>query len=369
MRILILNWRCPMNPQAGGAEYLTYEIAKRLVAGGDTVEWFSAAFPGAKPEEDLDGVHVVRAGRQWTVHLHAFRRYFRRLHSRFDLVIDEVNTVPFFTPLWADVPVFLLIYQLARQVWWYESPFPISLMGFALEPAYLRIYRRVPAFTESRSTLGDLRRLGFSGPVTVVPVGVSPVADVTRANGEGPTFVYVGRLSRSKRVGDIIRAFEIFQRTNSGSRLWLLGDGPGRHVRGLRRLVGHLGLDGSVEFCGKVSAREKYKRMSAAHALLMASVREGWGLVVTEANSCGTPAVAYDVAGLRDSIRHEETGLLVAPTHQALAEGMVRIWRDRPLHRRLASQALTWSRTFSYERSTEVVRSTIANMVASGTIK
>src|ERR1700737_453667 len=180
-----------MNPQAGGAEYLTYEIAKRLVAGGDTVEGFSAAFPGAKTEEDLDGVHVVRAGRQWTVHLHAFRRYFRRLHSRFDLVIDEVNTVPFFTPLWADVPVFLLIYQLARQVWWYESPFPISLMGFALEPAYLRIYRRVPAFTESRSTLGDLRRLGFSGPVTVVPVGVSPVADVTRANGEGPTFVYV----------------------------------------------------------------------------------------------------------------------------------------------------------------------------------
>ena len=147
MRILILNWRCPKNPRAGGAEVLTYEVAKRLVAGGHEVEWFSASFPGAEPEEDLDGIRVIRAGRQWTVHLYAFRRYFRQLRPSFDLVIDEVNTVPFFTPLWADVPVFMLIYQLAREVWWYESHFPISLFGFVLEPFYLRLYKRIPVFT------------------------------------------------------------------------------------------------------------------------------------------------------------------------------------------------------------------------------
>src|SRR6202022_5190849 len=109
MRILLLNWRDPMHPRAGGAEVFTYEIAKRLVSGGDSVEWFSAAVPGAPTEEARDGIRFVRAGRQWTVHWHAFRRYHGKLRARFDVVIDQVNTIPFFTPVWADVPAFMQI--------------------------------------------------------------------------------------------------------------------------------------------------------------------------------------------------------------------------------------------------------------------
>src|SRR5438309_1221353 len=165
MRILILNWRCPKNPRSGGAELFTHEVAKRLVALGDEVEWFSASFRGASAEEDLDGVQIVRAGSQWTVHLHAFRRYRRRLKSRFDIVIDEVNTIPFFTPLWADVPVVMLIFQLAREVWWYESGFPVNALGFLAEAHYLRAYRNVPVITVSASTKGDLRSLGFRGEI------------------------------------------------------------------------------------------------------------------------------------------------------------------------------------------------------------
>ena len=339
------------------------------MAGGDQVEWFSAAFPGAKPEEDMDGVHLVRAGRQWTVHLHAFRRYFRRLGSTFDLVIDEVNTIPFFTPLWADIPVFMLIYQLARDVWWYESPFPISLLGFASEPFYLRLYRRVPVLTESKSTQIDLRRIGFSGPITVVPVGTDPVVTIGREKNGPPTFLYVGRLSPSKRVSDIIQAFAIFQRHVPEARLWLVGDGSSSHVHQLRNLVRRLRLDASVDFCGKVSPREKYDRMAEAYALLMASVREGWGLVVTEANACGTPAVVYDVPGLRDSVLNGQTGLVVEPSPKKLAAAMLMLAEDRTLYRRLAEEATRLSAEYSFEKSTEVMRNSITSIVRAGTLE
>src|SRR5438105_14229636 len=100
MRILILNWRCPCNPHAGGAEIVTYEIARRLVEQGCYVEWFASSFPGALNCEDLGGIRVVRGGRQWSVHLAAFRHYRGKLRGKFDAIVDQVNTVPFFTPLW-----------------------------------------------------------------------------------------------------------------------------------------------------------------------------------------------------------------------------------------------------------------------------
>lgn len=362
MRILILNWRCPRHPRAGGAEYLTHQIAKRLAASGHQVEWFSAGFPGANPDEWLDGIHIVRAGRQWTVHVRAFLRYFRRLRARFDVVIDEVNTIPFFTPLWADIPSSMLIYQLAREVWWYESPFPINLIGYLLEPLYLRIYKRTPILTESASTLEDLRRVGLRGAIAILPVAVDTPVRVRDAEYEETspsTFLYVGRLSPSKRVMDIIRAFHRFRITAVDARLQLIGSGPTSYVKNLRKLVHELNLDDAVDFCGAVSTAEKYERMSAAYALIMASVREGWGLVVTEANLCGTPAIGYDVPGLRDSIRHERTGLLVTPNFRALSAAMVRLWDDRALHKRLSREALSWSRSFSYERSADIVRTTL----------
>jgi glycosyltransferase involved in cell wall biosynthesis len=364
MRILILNWRCPKHPRAGGAEFLTHEVAKRLVAGGHEVEWFSAAFPGSEPEECLDGVHVVRGGRQWTVHLHAFRRYFRQLRPRFDVVIDEVNTIPFFTPLWADIPVVMLIYQLAREVWWYESPFPLSLLGFMLEPLYLRVYRRKPVFTESTSTLLDLQRVGLTGPITVLPVGIDDSAYVLRPKTLSPNFLYVGRLAPSKRVGHIIRGFDIFRRIVPHARLWLIGDGPSRHGRALRRLVMNLGLENSVDFLGRVSQVEKCERMAQAHALLMASVREGWGLVVTEANACGTPAIVYDVPGLRDAVIHEETGLVVLPAPDKLADGMLRLWTDSFLYQRLADNARASSKRFSLNETAATLSSGMAAVIS-----
>jgi len=326
------------------------------VRQGDSVEWFAAGFDGATPETTIDGIHVVRAGHQWSVHAQAFARYRGRLRDRFDVVIDEVNTMPFFTPLWAGIPSVLLMFQLAREVWWYESRFPINLFGYALEPWYLRSYRRTPAFTISPSTIDDLRGLGFRGPITLVPIGIETIAAPTAERAPIPTFLYVGRLAPSKRVHDLFEAFARFRTTEEPANLWLVGDGDPAYLRRLRRLAARLGIDHDVEFLGRLDPDAKHQRMAQAHALLVASVREGWGLVVTEAAACGTPSIVYDVPGLRDAVRHEVTGLVVPPTPADLAAAMRRIIQDGALAQRLGAAALELSKTFNYDRSAEVLR-------------
>jgi glycosyltransferase involved in cell wall biosynthesis len=363
LRILILNWRCPRNPRSGGAELFTFEFARRLVAMGDQVEWFSAEFDNALSEEDIDGVHIVRAGRQWTVHWHAFRRYLHNLRGRFDVVVDEVNTIPFFTPLWADVPRVMLIHQLAREVWWYETRFPISAIGYALEPFYLRFYSRTPVITLSGSTKNDLDRLGFRGPVHIVPVGVDarPVAVYPKAGL--PTCIYVGRISPSKRIDDILVAFATFFGVVGRAQLWLIGQGHPRYVRKLETMAQRLGIAGAVSFLGRLSVDERTQRLAEAHMILMTSVREGWGLVVNEANACGTPAVVYDVPGLRDSVRDGETGLVVAPNPRKLASAILRLWRDKNLYGRLSHQALASSRSTSFDTTAAAIRQQIGSLM------
>lgn len=363
MRILILNWRDPKNPRAGGAEVFTHEIAKRLVLGGDRVEWFSASFPGAPAEEEQDGVRVLRGGRQWSVHWQAFRRYRARLRAQFDVVIDEVNTVPFFTPLWADVPAVMLIYQLARQVWWYESPFPVNVLGFAMEPAYLRFYRQTRVLTLSSSTRANLLDFGFRGPITVMPPAIESGYLPPAVKEKIPTFLYVGRLAPSKRLDHILQAFRYFKDARGTGHLWVIGEGDRHASEKIRALATELGVEKDVLLLGRVSPDEKYSRMARAHALLMASVREGWGLSVTEANACGTPAVVYDVPGLRDAVRHEETGLVVQPSPRILADGMLRLLREDGLRSRLTTAAMRWSRSLSFEASTAVFREAIDTAV------
>jgi hypothetical protein len=86
----------------------------------------------------------------------------------------------------------MFIHQLAREVWWYESPFPINALGYISEPWYLRIYRKTPVLTVSKSTEGDLRRLDFSGPIEVIPEGLEPITATELAKETKPTFLYVG---------------------------------------------------------------------------------------------------------------------------------------------------------------------------------
>jgi glycosyltransferase involved in cell wall biosynthesis len=231
------------------------------------------------------------------------------------------------------------------------------------------LYSDQDVITVSASTRDDLRRLGFAGQITVIPEGVETISKLEVAKGIEPDFLFVGRLAPSKRVGDLIRAFAAFFKTINRGDLYLLGDGSSQYVERLRHLVGDCGLSTRVHFLGRLSTLEKHRAMARASALLMASVREGWGLVVTEANALGTPAIGYDVPGLRDSIKHLETGLLVNPSPDALAEAMLLIWLDAELRSRLSNSAAKWSSTFSFENTAAGFRDSLANTLAPARVR
>lgn len=312
MRILLFNWRDLAHPRAGGAEVYSYNLARHWVALGHEVTWFTSAVENRPSVEDIDGVTMVRRGGRVEVYRAARRFYEREGVGRFDIVLDVVNTRPFLCPTFVrDVPVAALIFQVCREVWFYEAPLPAALLGrYYLERHWLKVYRDVPVMTISESSRISLARYGLSD-VSVVPVGSDGVGSVRPEPKEAqPTVVFVGRLSANKRPSHALRAIEIARAQLPDMRAWVVGAGP--QADRLRRRHG-----AGATYFGRVPDAEKLRLMSRAHAIVATSVREGWGMTISEAAAVGTPAIAYDVPGLCDSVR-AAGGLLVPPTPRAL---------------------------------------------------
>jgi glycosyltransferase involved in cell wall biosynthesis/O-antigen/teichoic acid export membrane protein len=347
LRILFLNWRDIHNPDAGGAEVFTHEVARRWVKWGHEVSLLTSRFPGSHRVETVDGVRIRRIGRLRTGTFHLLvHRELARLQG-FDLVIDEINTLPFLTPLRRHglPPVIALIHQLAGEVWDTEIPRPLAALGRWIEPRLLRLYSDVPFVTVSESTEHDLHHLGLNS-ISVVPQGRDEPPDLNGIAKESvPTLLFVGRLSANKRPDHALQVFRRIRQELPEARLWVVGQGPLEQK--LRKT-----LPEGAEMLGYLPRRELYERMARAHCLLVCSVREGWGLVITEANSVGTPAVGYDVAGVRDAIQHEETGLL-SPAGSAtqMAIACLSLLSDSKRYEHLRVRAGTWAAQFSWDRT------------------
>jgi glycosyltransferase involved in cell wall biosynthesis len=247
--------------------------------------------------------------------------------------------------------VVALVHQLAGDVWDSEAPRPLAVVGKWLEPHALRLYRDVPVVTVSESTKDDLHRLGLLN-VSVVPNGRDEPPELNGLPKEPvPTFLFVGRLTANKRPDHAVEAFRLITKSLPEARLWIVGRGP------LEKEVSKTLPEGG-QMLGYLSRDELYRRMARAHCLLVPSVREGWGLVVIEANSVGTPAVGYDVPGIRDSIRDGRTGLLAnAGDTMALANQALSLVSDVDRFLLVRSQAIEWSKDFSW-------RSTASNLMA-----
>jgi glycosyltransferase involved in cell wall biosynthesis len=319
MRILICNWRDLAHPAAGGAEVYTEEVARRWVADGHEVTLFAAEVSGRPAEEVVHGVRIVRRGSRLGVYRAAREWYLAEGRGRFDLVVDEVNTKPFDCPRWVDdAPVVALVHQTCEEIWHHQMPWPVAVMGRrVLEPRWLARYAAVPALAVSPSTRDALRRFGVER-VTIVPEGLTLPADARPAPKETqPTVIHVGRLVSYKRVDHLVEAVRIARRTMPELQLWLAGGGP---LEAGLRAAAHPG----VQVLGHVSQAEKYRRMASAHALLMASVREGWGLVVAEAAAVGTRTIAYDTPGVRDAVEAAQ-GVLTPPDPEAMAAWLVEV--------------------------------------------
>ncbi len=351
MRFLIFNWRDIKNPKSGGAEVLTHQMAKRWAEKGHRIVIFSSFFKGAKREEVLDNVKIIRAGNSLSVYWQAYRYYKRFFKGKFDIIIDEINTIPFFTTLYVKEPLIAHINQLAKEVWFYESCLPLAMLGYLIEPLILKLYRSRPVITISRSTKEDLLRLGFKKErIFVIPMGIGfEPLEVLAEKEKEPTLIYVGRLKKSKRVHHIIKAFRLIKERIPFCKLWIVGNGDPRYKKGLYQMA--KGLD-NIEFFHNISDKDKLDLMKRAHAIIVTSVREGWGLIVTEANAMGTPAIGYKVAGLKDSIEEGVNGLFTEENNSyALSQTIIEFLKNKKLQTTISKSSLNSSKRYDWDKT------------------
>jgi glycosyltransferase involved in cell wall biosynthesis len=350
LRFLLLNWRDPRNPQAGGAEVHLQEVARRLAAEGFSCIQMSHAFPGAPAEEIVDGVRVIRRGGKFLFNFTVWRNLSRWCREYdVDVVLDDSNKIAFLAPWFCNRPVVLQLHHLFGRAIFRETAWPMALYVLFFEKLMPWCYRRTRVLTGSKSSRRELLAKGFQR-VDIAPEGVELARYVLPVPPErNPSLIlYVGRVKRYKGLDILLRSLALLLPGNPDVRLAIAGAGD--DVPRLRELAKKLGVESAVDFLGFVSETRKVELYHEARIVVNSSRKEGWGLTSIEANACGTPVVATDVPGLCDSVQDSETGFLVPfGDAGAFAAALTRLLEDPVLWQQLSENARRWAAAHSWE--------------------
>ena len=353
MKILAVNWQDLDNPHAGGAELHLFELMRRLVEKGHTIHLVCSGWPGAPARAVVQGVAVERHGGR-----HSFaalgRGAVKAALSReaWDLVLEDINKLPLYLAGMTRLPFCAMIPHLFGTTAFQEAPLLVAAVVALAERPIPRAYRRAGFHAISESTRDDLVARGVpAGRIRVIHPGVdcqsyTPASGLDRAHP--PTFLYVGRLKRYKGVEVALRGLALARRQRPD--LALDSAGSGDDAPRLTRLAEELGLTSAVRFHGFVTETRKRELFRSAWANLFPSPKEGWGLTVIEAAACGTPSLASDSPGLRDSVRDGITGYLVPHGDaEALAARMVQLAGHPDLVARLGGAARAHACAWSWD--------------------
>jgi glycosyltransferase involved in cell wall biosynthesis len=367
VKLLVVNWQDLANPHAGGAEVHLHELFGRLARRGHPVTLLCSGFAGAPPRDRVDDMEIHRVGGRHSFTL-AAAPYFRRhlAGQGFDLVVEDLNKIPLFTPAWSRLPVVLLVHHLFGATAFREASAPFAAATWLLERPIPWAYRGLPVEAVSESSRDDLVARGLRAEdIRVIHNGVDlgffhPAADEGRA--PEPEFLSVGRLKRYTRIDHALEALALL--AGRGVRARLVIAGRGDDEPRLRQRVQQLGLGGQVSFAGFVSEAEKRRLLRRAWATVQPSPKEGWGITNIEAAACGTPTLASDSPGLRESVVHDSTGLLYPHGDiAALATAMQRLAGDRSETERLGRGALAFAAGFTWERAAELTEAHLAEVL------
>ena len=330
------NWQDRENPNAGGAEEHLHQVFGRLVDRGHRVTLLCSGWPGAAPRAELDGIQVHRTGGRYTFNLAAPLYYERHLRDEsFDVSVEDLNKVPILAPRWASAPVhLLLVHHLFGATAIRDANPLLGTATWLFERIIPAVYRGLPCVAVSDSTREDLARRGLD-PTRIAVIrngveleGLGPAAD----RFPDPTVVYLGRLKRYKRIDLVLQAIARLRGRGTNVRMIVAGKGNARAH--LEETVRRLGIGDGVHFAGFVPDEGKHELLSRSWVHALTSPKDGWGITSIEASACGTPTVASDSPGLRETVRHGETGLLVPhgdveAVAAALEEALEPAHRDR----------------------------------------
>jgi glycosyltransferase involved in cell wall biosynthesis len=368
MRMLVLNWRCTKNPLAGGAEVYFQEIFSRLVRRGHHVTLLCERFAGSEAEDVIEGIRTIRAGGKFTFNFTAGRQVGRLAESlNADVVIDDLNKIPFYSPWHTKRPVLAILMHLFRGSIFREALPPLAAYVWLSETMLPLAYKRSRFAVLSESSKKDTVKVGIDASrITVIPPGTDleffrPAAGL-KPQASSPVVLHVGRLKRYKSTEHLLQATRLLKNRGVKSTTVVVGDGDDKPR--LEALARKLELGDAVRFTGFIPEEEKVNWYRRAAILAENSAKEGWGLIVMEANACGTPVVVARSPGLVDSSRDGVNGLMYDYGDvPALAEKLERLLTDDVLRARLGRQAIEWAKQWTWDGAADAMERAIEETI------
>jgi glycosyltransferase involved in cell wall biosynthesis len=348
-RIHILMWRDLDDPEAGGSELHAHEIARRWAAAGLDVTVRTSFAADHPPVTRRAGYRVVRRAGRYMVFPRAAFAEMTGLDGPFDGLVEIWNGMPFFSPLWVRKPSIVFLHHLHAEMWDMTLPPHLARLGRLIESRLAPpLYRNTTLVTLSESSRNELvHEMGFDATrVRVVHPGVDARFTPAGARSATPLVVAVGRLVPVKRFHLLIDALVALKPRVPELAAVIVGEGYERER--LEALLRDRGADEWITLPGRVDDAELLELYRRAWVVASTSAREGWGMTLTEAAACGTPAVATNIAGHRDAIAGDRSGLLVDRLSEFPA-ALGRVLTEPDLRNRLGDGALAHAAGFTWD--------------------
>ncbi len=367
MKILALNWNDLQNPYGGGAEVHLEELLRRLVHYGHDVTLFCSGYENCFPDETIEGVRIIRRGNRYNFNLIA-PSHLKKLvkNENFDILIEDINKIPFYTPWYLDIKTLVVIPHLFATTVFHEINFILGTYIYLAEKPLVSVYKGKHYNVISESTAEDIHLRGVPREdISIIHCGINRelyAHDESVKKYEYPSVLYLGRIKKYKSVQHLIEAFKIVKSKLTDAKLTIVGDGD--YVDELKKLTSSLQLQDSILFTGYVSSDEKVERLRKSHVAVLPSLKEGWGLTNIEANSVGTTVVAANSPGLRDSVKDNETGFLYEYGNvEELAEKLMIILTDSAKRKELEKEGLKWAEKFNWDSAAKKFEELIIKIV------
>jgi len=368
VNILLVNWQDLENPHAGGAEIHLFELFGRLAEWGHRVRLVCSGWPGGAPRSTVRGIEVERHGGRHGFALRGRGAVRRTLAAgSWDVVVEDINKLPLYLAGLTQLPFVVIVPHLFGTTAFEEASWPVASLVVLAERRIPSAYRRAWFHAISESTRDDLVARGVPRErIEVIHPGIDLtwfMPDPSLDRTETPSFLYVGRLRRYKGVEVALRALALARRTRADLRLDIAGSGDDRgRLEGVAR---DLGLCDAVRFHGFVGEEAKRRMLRTTWANIFPSPKEGWGITVTEAAACGTPSIASDSPGLRDSVEAGVSGLLVPHGDAAsLAGRMLELASHPERVRSLGAAARQAAERWSWDDAARATESHLQRIVA-----
>jgi glycosyltransferase involved in cell wall biosynthesis len=365
-RVHFVAWRDLDDPEAGGSELHAHRVASLWADAGLDVTFRTSAVPGAARALTRDGYRVLRQAGRYGVFPGAAWEGLRMGHPSGDALVEIWNGMPFFSPLWYRGPRLVFLHHVHADMWGMVLPPGLARLGDTVErriaPRFYRGSRIVTLSESSRTEIIEMLRLD-PARISVAPPGVDDRFSPGGDRSDTPLVVAVGRLVPVKRFDLLIRSLVSAKVDCPDLRAVIIGEGYERSA--LEDLRSELGAEEWLDLPGRVEDDDLVSWYRKAWLVASSSQREGWGMTLTEAAACGTPAVATAIAGHTDAVLHGESGLLVEKVGE-LSGALVRVLSDDVLRGRLARGALARARWFTWAATARRSLEALADEAARG---